>query len=172
MAVPARAGYVALGGRGLEPVPLIREADMRTVLKWIGIVVLALVALRVVAAFIWPTINDVETGATPQYADLQPQRFAAPRDRVFDNALATARDLGWEVTGDDRGAGVIRAVATTRVFRFKDDVTVTVRTEGDGTTVGVRSKSRIGKGDLGANARRIRAFQAELARRTAGGPAH
>ena len=142
------------------------------VLKRIGIVVLVLVGLRIVAAFVWPTINDVETGATPQYADLQLQRFAAPPDRVFENALATARDLGWEVTADDRPAGVIRAVDTTSLFRFKDDVTVTVRAEGEGTTVGVRSKSRIGKGDLGTNARRIRRFQAELARRTQGGPAH
>jgi uncharacterized protein (DUF1499 family) len=44
-------------------------------------------------------------------------------------------------------------------------VTVTITSEGSATVVNVRSKSRIGKGDLGTNARRIRAFQAELARR-------
>jgi uncharacterized protein (DUF1499 family) len=56
-------------------------------------------------------------------------------------------------------------VATTRLFKFKDDVTITITGEGAVSVVNVRSKSRIGKGDLGANARRIRAFQAELAKR-------
>jgi uncharacterized protein (DUF1499 family) len=37
----------------------------------------------------------------------------------------------------------------------------------DEVTVNVRSHSRIGKGDLGTNARRIRLFQAELAKRLA-----
>jgi uncharacterized protein (DUF1499 family) len=44
-------------------------------------------------------------------------------------------------------------------------VTVTIRSEGGVTVVNVHSRSRIGKGDLGTNARRIRSFQAELAKR-------
>ena len=134
-------------------------------IKKIGILLAILVVLRVIAAFIWPTINDVQTGVTPEYADLQLQRFAEAPDRVFAEALATAQALGWEVTSQDASTGEIRAVATTRLFRFKDDVTVTVRSEGDDAVVNVRSHSRIGKGDLGANARRIRLFQAELAKR-------
>src|ERR1051326_5491877 len=124
-----------------------------------------LISLRVVAALLWPTINDVKTGETPEYADLQPQQFTQPYERVFDAALATAQALTWEVTAQDRDQGEIRAVATTRVFRFKDDVTITIRREGKGVVVNVRSHSRIGKGDLGANARRIRHFQTELAKR-------
>src|SRR3990172_8791174 len=96
------------------------------ILKRAGIVLAILVVARVAAAFVWPTINDVQTGATPQYADLQPQRFTDRQDRVFTAALETAEALGWEVTSQNPDAGEIRAVATTRVFRFKDDVTVTV----------------------------------------------
>ncbi len=135
------------------------------ILKRAGIVLAILVVARVAAAFVWPTINDVQTGATPEYADLQPQRFAEPQDRVFTAALATAEALGWEVTSQDPGGGEIRAVATTRVFRFKDDVSVTVGREGESTVVNVWSRSRIGKGDLGANARRIRLFQTGLVER-------
>ena len=120
-------------------------------------------ALRLVAATIWPTINDVRTGATPEYPQLQPQRFAKPADQVFAAALATAREMGLEVTSAEKGE--IRAVATTRILRFKDDVTITVAADGQGAIVNVRSKSRIGKGDLGANARRIAEFQALLAKR-------
>ncbi len=134
-------------------------------LRRLGILIVALVAARLLAACIWPTINDVRTGGTPQYADLQPQRFAQPYDRVFEAALATARAEGWDVTTNDRERGEIAAVATTRFLRFKDDVTISVTHDGDGALVNVRSHSRVGKGDLGANARRIRRFQADLAHR-------
>lgn len=130
-----------------------------------GLLLAVIIGLMVVASVIWPTINDVKTGETPEYADLRPQQFKQPYERVFDAALTTAQALGWEVTARDRDQGEIRAVATTRVFRFKDDVTITIGREGEGVVVNVRSHSRIGKGDLGTNARRIRQFQAELAKR-------
>ncbi len=134
-------------------------------LRRLGILIIVLVAARLIAAYIWPTINDVRTGATPQYADLQPQRSAQPYERVFEAALTTARAQGWDVTTNDRDRGEIAAVATTRLLRFKDDITINVTHDGDGAVVNVRSHSRIGKGDLGTNARRIRCFQADLAPR-------
>ncbi len=138
--------------------------SLKKIFKGIGLLLAVLIAARVVAAFIWPTLNDVKTGETPQYADLHPQRFNQPYDHVFEVALATAQALGWEVTAQDRNQGEIRAVATTTVFRFKDDVAITISHEGEGVVVNIRSHSRIGKGDLGTNARRIRRFQAELAK--------
>jgi uncharacterized protein (DUF1499 family) len=128
-----------------------------------GAVIGALIVLRVVAAALWPTINDVRTGATPEYPDIVAQRFAKPADQVFAAALATAKEMELEVTGQFPEKGEIQAVATTKVFRFKDDVTITVSREGNGAVVNMRSHSRVGKGDLGANARRIRDFQARLA---------
>jgi uncharacterized protein (DUF1499 family) len=128
----------------------------------VGAIIGALIVLRVGLALVWPTINDVSTGATPEYPDLQPQRFSKPADQVFAAALATARDMDLEITSQSPEKGEIRAVATTRIWRFKDDVTITVARDGQ---VNVRSQSRVGKGDLGTNARRIREFQAGLARR-------
>jgi uncharacterized protein (DUF1499 family) len=136
-----------------------------SVLRKLGIVLAILIVLRGIAAFIWPTINDVSTGTTAQYADLKPQTFSEAPERVFAESLAVAQSLDWEVTSQDATAGEIRAVATTRLFRFKDDVTITVGRAAEGSVVNVRSHSRIGKGDLGANARRILLFQAELAKR-------
>lgn len=138
---------------------------LKKILRRGAIVLAVLIALRVVAAFIWPTINDVTTGTTPQYPDLQPQKFKQSYEQVFEAAAAVAHDQGWQVAENDLEKGVIQAVATTRLWHFKDDVTVTVSREGDATKVVVRSHSRIGKGDLGANARRIRAFQTALAER-------
>ncbi|TMA41924.1 MAG: DUF1499 domain-containing protein, partial [Deltaproteobacteria bacterium] len=59
----------------------------------------------------------------------------------------------------DGASGTIEAVATTRVFGFQDDIAIRVRADGSAASrVDVRSKSRDGKGDLGANAARIRAY--------------
>ena len=135
----------------------------RGILLAAGALVGTLVALRIAAALVWPTINDVRTGATPEYPELRAQRFEQPYERVFAIALATAMNLELEVTSQSAERGTIEAVATTAVFRFKDDVTIEVQRDGKGSVVNMRSKSRIGKGDFGANARRIRAFQAALA---------
>ena len=51
----------------------------------------------------------------------------------------------------------------TAIFRFVDDIAIRVRPTASGTVVDVRSKSRDGRGDLGANAERIRAFTSAFA---------
>jgi uncharacterized protein (DUF1499 family) len=133
----------------------------------IAIGLAVLIVVRVAAGCLVPSlnINDVTTGKTPEYPDIQPQTFPQSTEQVFDAAAAVGRGLGWDLTEENRATGVIQAVATTRLARFKDDVTVSVTRAGDGTQVNVRSRSRVGKGDLGANARRIRLFQAALAKR-------
>ena len=137
------------------------------ILRRAGIVLAVLVVIRLVAGCFNPAlnINDVTTGATPEYPELQPQGFTADVPAVFNAAAAVAHAEGWEVTREDRDAAVIEAVAITPLMRFKDDVTVTITRDGEQTTVVVRSHSRIGKGDLGANAKRIEKFQAEMAKR-------
>lgn len=116
---------------------------------------------------LWPRINDVSTGQTPEYPDLLPQRFRPPvtYDQAFDAAVDISRASGWAIREADRDRGVIEAVATARFLRFKDEVTITISREGDFVIVNMRSRSSAGKRDLGANARRIRAFQTELAKR-------
>jgi uncharacterized protein (DUF1499 family) len=73
--------------------------------------------------------------------------------------------MGWELVASDSTAGRIEATATTPWFGFKDDVVVRVRPEGSGSRIDVRSVSRVGKSDVGANAKRIRAYLADVARR-------
>ena len=97
------------------------------------------------------------------YPDLAPIRVASPPDAAFAASLSAAQGLGWEIVREDSAAGVIEATDTTEIFRFVDDVVIRVRPGGDGSTVDVRSKSRDGKGDMGANAARIRAFREQLA---------
>ena len=66
---------------------------------------------------------------------------------------------GWEITFEDKANGHFEGVATTRLFRWRDDFIIEVTPAGEGKSrIDMRSKSREGKSDLGANARRIRRF--------------
>lgn len=77
---------------------------------------------------------------------------------AFEQALAVARKMGWEIVAADPAAGRIEAIATTFWYGFKDDVVVRINEDNEGSVIDVRSKSRVGRGDLGANASRIRAY--------------
>lgn len=97
------------------------------------------------------------------YPDVVPLRVAAPPAVAFARAAAAARAMGWDIVATDPAAGRVEATATTRWFGFKDDVVVRVRPDGPGSRVDVRSASRVGKSDVGANAARIRAYLARVA---------
>ena len=114
-----------------------------------------------------PRINDISTDfANPAFADeqrkgypdLRPLALAEPRDQAFAKALATGQAMGWEIAKADAAAGRFNAVATTTWFGFKDDIEVRVSAAGQGSQVDMRSKSRVGRSDIGANAKRIRTY--------------
>jgi uncharacterized protein (DUF1499 family) len=129
--------------------------------KWILVLVLGGTVFLGTAAMlkIWPAINVVETGQTPEYPDLLPRQYPASKDRVFDAALhAIGRMPRWTLVSSRPEQGEIRAEATTRLFRFVDDVVVRCAEQKGGTVVNVRSASRVGRGDFGQNARNVRAF--------------
>jgi len=136
---------------------------MKKVVGWV--VIVALVGTAVWAATAWPRINVVETGRTPEYPDLQDRTYTASPKRVG-QAVRDALEgrPGWTVQGSGQGPGgvALSAVHETRVFRFKDDVTVKIRRKGGRTVVSVRSASRIGEWDFGQNARNIRELLAAL----------
>jgi hypothetical protein len=96
------------------------------------------------------------------YPDLRPARFEVSASAAFEAASASAREFGWKILGEDPESGTIRAVATTAAFGFKDDVAIRIREVGTEVIVDIRSRSRVGRGDLGANARRIRLFLSNL----------
>jgi uncharacterized protein (DUF1499 family) len=97
------------------------------------------------------------------YPDIKPLAVNAPPAQTLQRAIDAARALGWHVAAADTAAGRIEATDTTFFFGFKDDVVVRIRPEGSGSRVDVRSASRVGLSDLGANAERIRRFLAKLA---------
>jgi uncharacterized protein (DUF1499 family) len=97
------------------------------------------------------------------FPDLVPLDLAAPPERAFAAVEVAARALGWEIAAAGPAEGRLEATATTPWFGFKDDVVVRIRPEAGGSRVDVRSVSRVGLSDVGANANRIREFLAKLA---------
>ncbi|MCB1670362.1 MAG: DUF1499 domain-containing protein [Gammaproteobacteria bacterium] len=96
------------------------------------------------------------------YPDIVPQRFSESLDTVFNRAVAAAEQLGWDIVAAVRSDGRIEATDTTFWFRFKDDVIIKITREGDETVLNARSLSRVGVGDVGKNAARLREFFALL----------
>lgn len=109
--------------------------------------------------------EEVAARQRAAYPDIAPATVPAPPDEAFERAVAVARGMGWEVVAAEEDAGRIEATGTTFWFGFKDDVVVRIRPAGAGSRVDVRSKSRVGVGDLGVNAVRVRRFLDELRER-------
>jgi uncharacterized protein (DUF1499 family) len=97
------------------------------------------------------------------YPDLAPLQLNASPDEAFKRVEAAAKQMPtWQITRSDAAAHAVEGVDTTRLFQFKDDFVIEVRPQDGGSVVHMRSKSRDGRGDIGANATRIRAFFAQL----------
>ena len=96
------------------------------------------------------------------YPDIRPLTLAVPQARAFDRALATAKRMGWTIVDANAREGRIEATDTTFWFGFTDDVVIRIREAPGGSRVDVRSESRVGLSDIGANAARIRSFLRDL----------
>ena len=97
------------------------------------------------------------------YPDIKSIVVKSAPASAFQKALDAARSMGWEVVSSDAPSGRIEATDTTTWLGFKDDIVVRVKPDVPGSRIDVRSVSRVGESDLGANAKRIRGFIARLA---------
>jgi uncharacterized protein (DUF1499 family) len=92
------------------------------------------------------------------YTDLEPLRVSLSYDEAYNRALETAREMPWKIVGENKQEGRIEAFEKLAWYGFIDDVVIRIDTTGSGSEIDVRSKSRIGRGDLGVNAKRIKAY--------------
>jgi uncharacterized protein (DUF1499 family) len=105
---------------------------------------------------------EVATQQKEAYPELVPLITSAPADQVFEAAKSTLLGMGLTLSDADPAAGRIEATQKTFWYGFTDDVVVRITQTPEGTRVDVRSKSRVGRSDLGQNAKRIRIFLAKL----------
>lgn len=99
--------------------------------------------------------GDAQRGA---YSDLRTLEVMTPPSDAFQKALNTVRKLGWEIINQSESEGQIEATHTSFLYGFKDDVAIRIRAIEGKTELDLRSQSRVGISDLGANAARIRSF--------------
>lgn len=137
------------------------------------------------AARTTPPINDISTdtedppvfwftatpsdypaqNAAPQraaYPGVRPLELSVSADEAFAAALALVEERDWEVLSADPAESQIEAIARSRFFGFEDEVAIRVTETDTGARVDMRSRSRLGQIDRGANARRIEAFLSDL----------
>ena len=96
------------------------------------------------------------------YPDIKPLTFQTSKEEVFRRALDAAHTMGWHLVSSNPSAGHIEAYDTTYWYGFIDDIVIRITSNHGETRLDIRSKSRVGTGDMGANARRIRGFSEKL----------
>ncbi len=106
-----------------------------------------------------PDSAEIQRRYYPDLAENLPVGCDVDHREFWDLALAAAETMDWTITSVNAADMVIEAEATSRIFRFVDDVVIRVHSPNGGCVhVDVRSTSRVGRSDLGANAARIRKF--------------
>ncbi len=164
-----------------------RQGGLRGLLPGIIGIVLSLPIVAATALFeysarIYPAINDISTdtqdapsfwdvpipmeypGAAvaklqhAAYPDITPLILPISQQQTFKLALTVVTGKGWEVIAKDPVEGRIEAVDSSLLFGFKDEVVLRIAASDKGTIVDIRSRSRIGRIDRGANAKRIRDY--------------
>ena len=107
-------------------------------------------------------VIDVQRAA---YRDIKPLVTDTAAFDAFQVALDTAQaQKGWVIDRNDAASGMIEAHASTFWYGFTDDIVIRVRAlpDGSGSTIDMRSTSRVGLSDLGMNSKRVRVYMAAL----------
>ncbi|MES2461913.1 MAG: DUF1499 domain-containing protein [Armatimonadota bacterium] len=145
-----------------------RKRHLRAVaLAWtFGIAVAAIyVLVRDVPAAGW-RINDVTTGETKEYPELQSRIYdSTPENTTLFAAAAASRLTRWKVIRTDRVTHTVICEVKTPLNLFTDDVTIRIEPFGpskDASRVQIHSRSRVGRSDLGQNAQHIRELQSAM----------
>jgi len=125
--------------------------------------------------WLWRGLTRNRAQTDPRHTDprLRGRTYAVPFSRVWREALSLASGglRGWTLQEADEDRGIIKAESATLVFRFVDDVEIRVSLDENGQTrVDMTSQSRVGRGDLGKNARRVHSFFRTLDRKVDAGP--
>jgi len=94
------------------------------------------------------------------YPDIETVELDVPVQRAFDVTMQLVTKRKWLVIDErapqpPRRIGRIEAVARTPIMGFREDVSIRVTPDGDGSRVDIRSASRYFESDLGSNAARI-----------------
>jgi hypothetical protein len=93
------------------------------------------------------------------YPDIETVELEVPALRAYEVTLALVNKRKWRVVDErppqPRREGHIEAIAQTLIMGFREDVTIRIKPDGEGSRVDIRSSSRYFESDLGSNASRV-----------------
>ena len=100
-------------------------------------------------------LAELQKAAYPKIKTLSVQESAG---NAFNKSLLLVEELGWDLVSTNQQLGIIEASQTSMLWGFTDDIVVRIHENHDKTEIDLRSVSRVGRSDLGANAKRIQRF--------------
>lgn len=105
-------------------------------------------------------VDDLAELQLAAYPDVKTLTVNMSREAAIDRALLVIEELGWELVDENREMSILEASETTALWGFIDDIVIRFRSNqtDDQITIDLRSVSRVGQSDLGANAKRIESF--------------
>lgn len=106
--------------------------------------------------------GDVRSSQEEFYPEIQPLFLDEDLQDVMDRAVLIIYQNRWNLVAINRNDGRIEATEELPWFGFKDDIVLRFTKVDEGTRVDMRSKSRIGRSDIGVNADRIESFFKDL----------
>ncbi|MDO8400400.1 MAG: DUF1499 domain-containing protein, partial [Bradyrhizobium sp.] len=93
------------------------------------------------------------------YPDVETVELEVPALRAYEVTLALVNKRKWRVVDErppqPRRDGRIEAIAQTPIMGFREDVSIRIKPDGEGSRVDIRSSSRYFESDLGSNAARV-----------------
>ena len=93
------------------------------------------------------------------YPDIETVELDVPALRAYEVTLALVTKRKWRIVDErapqPRREGRIEAIAQTLIMGFREDVSIRIKPDGEGSRVDIRSSSRYFEGDLGSNAARV-----------------
>ena len=108
-----------------------------------------------------PHVYDIESLAQVQqqaYPEINTLIVGQSKQVAYEQSLKAAQSLGWDIVNKDPIKGIIEASQTSLLWGFTDDVVVRISQQNSQTAIDLRSVSRVGRSDLGQNAKRIKRF--------------
>src|SRR5712671_6897477 len=101
------------------------------------------------------------------YPDVETVELDVPMQRAFEVTMQLVNKRKWVVIDErapqpPRRVGRIEAVARTPIMGFREDVSIRVTPDGEGSRVDIRSSSRYFESDLGSNAARVAKLMEDL----------
>ena len=102
------------------------------------------------------------------YKDIKSLLLELKPEDAYKIVKEAAQKLGWRIVDEQvptarSPAGRIEAIDVSLLLRFPDDIVIRITPQAKGSRIDIRSVSRFGRSDFGANAKRIRLFLSEAA---------